>query len=501
MSDTNTIMEPNDWWTARHMQAVTGGVLSRFRVPRNQEKSTGSTTSHPTGLSIDSRTTTPGSVFLALKGDQFDGHDFLTNAVKAGAPMLIVERFDEGVFHGEPSDSTDAAIDVLLVPDTIQALADLAADYRRRVLTQATIIAITGTNGKTTTKRIVHTILSESGLQGSASPKNFNNEIGVPLTLLSAKATDQYVVVEIGSSALGEVANLSALVQPDIAVITSIGMGHLEGLTSRQGVAEEKASILGSLKENGRAFVISDHDELHTHIKPFADRTTLYGQSKSATKRITTITETLDGVRFTLDGDSREWLVGLCGQHAALNATAALLVSRHMGIHDEQIAQALAKVKAVEGRLQPMQIGSIRVLNDSYNANPESMNAALNSFTQMNRMERSGGRSIAILADMLELGESANEAHQQLGETLVHLFETTTAADLSEAILIGPFISHAYEVLSESSHVDRAQYFPKADDQTMGLVADRIQPHDRILLKGSRGTALERILERLSTTL
>ncbi len=322
-----------------------------------------------TAVSTDSRTAKAGELFVAIIGENFDGHTFLPQAAAAGCAAAIVST--------KASVSSQVAASfpggTIAVPDTVKALGDLAAWHRREGATQ--VVAVTGSNGKTTVKMMIHDVLSRR-LRGSSGPKSFNNAIGVPLTLLAAGAEDDYVVCEIGSNAFGEIAALSAIARPDVAVITSIGPTHLEKLLSVEKVAVEKASILRHLAADGLGIVPTDSPELDKVLQGAKVNLIRFGQADAAEFRLTGFESGgIYGSRFEVNGQF--WVtLSLPGLHNATNALAALAVANHFGVCPAEAGEMLGEFSAAPMRLERIELGGLTVINDAYNANPASVIAA-----------------------------------------------------------------------------------------------------------------------------
>lgn len=468
-----------NFWIAENIRALIGGTwIARPRGGATEVD----------GLSIDSRSIKPGQAFLAIKGERTDGHAYLRQAIAAGAALAIVDHpqlLEKGLVGGE------APIAVLQVKDTGQALLRLAAAYRKTLETTK-VIAVAGSNGKTTTKGLIHTVLS-TRLRGSASPKSFNNALGVPLTILGAKRSDNYLVCEVGTNAPGEIAQLAAVVQPDIAVITSIGREHLELLGSLEGVAREEASIVASLKPGGAAIYNADAPLLHDAVQSIISNvqgasSVRFGCSEDADLRLTRIESGRDGVSFRMN-ERGAYSVPLLGRHNAMNAAAAVSVARRMGIDEDDIRAGLAAGTPAEMRLQRMSAGGIDFINDAYNANPDSMLAALDVLVEAGA---GNTRRIAVLGDMLEQGAGGPDVHREIGLAVAR----KTAIDL--AVLVGPLMGFAAERLAKHWPASKVVMIPTLDDLAAAQIAALCAPGDCVLLKGSRGMALERVLKALA---
>lgn len=497
------------FWAPHNLKLITDGVwLYQPELPDqiNNDGHSGGELSCK-GLSIDSRTVERGQIFLAYKGINRDGHNYLLNAMAAGAGMIIVDQRELG--SEIMSEAQDRGVYVLQVSDTNQALSQLAVVYRK-ILTDTKIIAVTGTNGKTTVKHIIDVVLGRC-MAGRASPKSYNNHVGVPLTLLSARGgVDKYLVVEIGTNAPGEVAALAEMVEPDIVVITSVGAGHLEGLQSIEGVASEKASLLKYVKSGGMAFVTADSEALEKYIeinRRDGVEIERFGFAGDADYILNDVQCNRQGISFSMrSGDNDElsgdWSAGLLGAHNAMNALAAILVARHMGVSNEVIREGLGlsgSLLPVGMRLEPLYIEhrDIWILNDAYNANPDSMLAALDTFVRVT--DKAGDkRRTVILGDMLELGDKSEYWHKRIGTEIANMLGDNR---ISNVIMVGAAMKWAYDMFKSDNCKGcvNAKYFPAADDESIKrIVNTMIFDGDQILLKGSRGIRLERIIELLN---
>ena len=450
------------------------------------------------GVCTDSRYVKPGDLFVAIKGDKFDAHAFLGDVFIAGAAGAIVQCREKIA----PEVLRDFSPRLIAVDDTVAALGKLGAYHRDRV--RARVIAVTGSNGKTTTKRMIQHILSRH-LRGNCSPKSFNNNIGVPLTLLGVGEQDDYVICEVGSNAPGEIAGLSAICRPDLAVIVSIGETHLEKLGNIDLVAVEKASMLGHLRPGGCAIVWADSPPLAAALKPFDCRMIRFGQAQGADFRLTDFQGLDDGVTFRVNGQVQVRLPQP-GQHNASNAMAALAVAMRMGVPLEQAAADLSDFGGVEMRLESLQIGPMRVINDAYNANPSSMLAAADVLAG-----QAGTRRVMIVGDMLELGPDTRQIHERVGVDIAALDggsneETplrarphageTPAPQRRIDFLIGIGELGRYIASGAHSHGLACQAFETLEAATAALPS-LLKAGDVILIKGSRGVALERLIPPL----
>lgn len=452
-------------------------------------------------ISIDSRTVGPGDGFFAISGDRFDGHDFLRQAIEQGASMLIVEKRKPAMQLIEP------LVPVLLVDNTIRALQDLARAWRVILRDKGIkVIAVTGSNGKTTTRRLIHQALSVQS-RGYQSPKSFNNHLGVPLTLLNTSLSDRYVVAEVGTNHPGEIAQLADLLRPDAAVITNIGTAHIGHFGSRQAIAREKASLLQYLTRDGLAVIPGDEPLLEDITVPDECQVVRVGHSANSDYVLTQSQTCADGVQFDAQYSLEQDVYGnwqvqhlslsvpLLGEHNALNAMMALPIANWecIDIASPAFAQSLAKSTGADMRLQVQEMGDITLINDAYNANLDSMKAAINTLAHFGDVQR---RRVAILGDMLEMADLGPVLHEELGAWMAN----EHARHLDHVILIGPLAMHIGEGIGHVKTDLKCTAYPHWDDTIANRVARLVAPGDIILIKGSRGSALERLIPALSQT-
>jgi UDP-N-acetylmuramoyl-tripeptide--D-alanyl-D-alanine ligase len=433
-----------------------------------------------TGIHTDTRTLEPGAIFVALKGNNFDGHDFIDHAIKAGAAAAIVDR--------DPSDDIrHSAFGILRVDSTLAALQRMAA-YHRNLLADAEtkVIAVTGSNGKTTTRHLIHAVLS-SELRGTQSPKSFNNHIGVPLTLLAASPEDDFVVVEIGTNHPGEIDALAAIARPDAAVITNIGTAHIGMFGSRQDIAAEKGTLLKYIPDDGLAVLPGAEPLLEGGIATIAGDVQLVciGNDVVADDIVLGSLDTPTRFDVIAEGEHFAVTLPLMGEHNVNNALCAIAVAQWFGIRNESIAHALEGVAGVPMRAQIVKRGNITFINDAYNANPDSMRRALTML-----VSAAQGRKIAVLGDMFELGDQSPEAHRDLGRAIADLEHL-----IDHVVLIGKLSMFAAETLAKHWPAQRVTAFAQWQDDLPQKLASIWREGDVVLLKGSRGMALERLIE------
>ncbi len=428
---------------------------------------------------IDSRLVKEGDLFIAIAGKKHDAHVFVPQVIDAKAAAIMV--------HQDPSPeivekAQAAGVAIVRCDDTVSGLNRLAAAYRREL--RAKVIATGGSNGKTSTKRIIHTLLSEK-FKGVASPKSFNNNIGMPLTLLDVEPSHEYVVLEIGTNAPGEIAALADVCRPDIAIITSIGLEHLEKLGDLAGVAREEASVSRFITEGGTLIMPAGITELTEALKRSkSQRITVGLVGSKADLTADHIAQTVEGISFDLNGRA-PFKLPLLGEHNAMNALIAIAVARRLGIADEQIQAGLANVQAAPMRLEMMHVAGHLVINDAYNANPSSVTASLETFAKLNL--EGNPRKIVVLGDMLELGAQSESLHRNVCRMVASL-------KFSMFVAIGPVMRQAaQEAEDRGIAVHRFASTAEAAKKLSSLV----EAGDALLLKGSRGMAVENVLEAL----
>ncbi len=462
-------------WTAAQLTAAMGG---RWLTPPADPHML------VRGIGIDSRDLRAGTAFVAIRGEQHDGHDYVVAALRAGACMAVAQQAPQGAADAGP---------LLLVEDSVVAVQRAASVWRDRLAGGGTrVIAVTGSNGKTTTRHLIHTLLSTRG-RGTQSPRSFNNHLGLPLTLLGARPGDDFVVVEIGTNHPGEIAPLARIARPDVAVITNIGTAHLGNFADQEAIAREKSELLCHLAAGGVAVLPADDRFLPTLRAAVArgTSTVLFGRGDQADVRIDSEVETRGaGLRFPVSGCGDIHLP-LPGLHNALNAAAAMAVARVMALPCDVWPAALARVTAVPMRSQTLRYGSkdrpMTVVHDAYNANPDSMRAALDTLVHLDPMD--GGRRVAVLGDMLELGAHSEHRHAELAQRVAAL-----AGQIHEVVMIGKLSRDAAEPIRRQLGDEHVLVTGPWSEDLPRRVAARLAPGDVVLLKASRGLGLERLL-------
>lgn len=408
-------------------------------------------------------------MYIALRGQRFDGHDFIADAVSNGASAALVDRDIPDSF----------GIPLLRVEDTRKAMGRLAAVIRQNF--SGKVIAVAGSNGKTSTKNLIDSTLRVART-GSMSPKSFNNDVGVPLAIFPAESSDDYLVLELGTNHPGEIANLSAISQPDIAVITNCSAEHLEGLGDLAGVRRENACIIEHLKADGTLIVNGDDPELLAATAGFTGKRITFGFSPYNDLFPIDIRCDARGTRFYLNGWRTLVRVPMLGRHAACNALAAVAVGHEMGLTDEQILEGLASSASAEMRLQMQCADGVDILNDAYNANPASMLAALHTLGLL----PAAGRRVAVLGDMRELGEWAADCHREIGQAIAREGRVDLLLCVgSLAELIGQAaIETGYPAASVRNYTNAAAACE---------ISGELQSGDVLLVKGSRAIGLEAV--------
>lgn len=453
------------------LEEIRRAIHGRYRTAAREQVNIDS-------VSIDTRTARREDLFIAIAGENHDGHDYLAQAAQAGCVSAVVARdFD---LPAEADQWFPGG--VIGVADTTVALGELGSFVRGQLTGE--VIGVTGSVGKTTVKRMIDHLL-KTARTGSASPKSFNNAIGVPLTLLAADPAADYTICELGSNAPGEIASLARICRPTVAVITAIAPCHLERLGSLDRIAAEKAAILGGLSSTGVGVVNADSDKLARAVKPYEARLIRFGESEQAELRLTDYHPDGLGQRFEING---RLMVDLpvAGKHNAMNALAALAVALRLGLAEAEAVAALADFTPTPMRLEPKQMGPWLVINDAYNANPASMAAALEVL-----QHAPGDRRVLVVGDMLELGEQSEALHRSVGERIAQ-------TDVGLLVAVGPMGRWiADEAERASGRTLAVLHYDDSVAASAGVI-EHLRPGDVVLLKGSRGVRLERVVEALA---
>ena len=426
-----------------------------------------------TTVCTDSRSLKAGDLFVALRGDNFDGHTFVAEAAKRGAAGAVVEAFPAELPPG---------FAVLLVKDTLQALQNLATEYRRSLDLQ--VVGLTGSNGKTSTKDLTAAVLG-GNFQVTKTEGNLNNHIGVPLTLLRARRADQIGVFEFGMNHAGEIAPLAAMAAPEVGIITNVGMAHIEFLGSREAIAQEKGMLAEALPPSG-TLILNAGDEFSESIAARTKADVVLAGIGQGEVFANTLRASAGGTKFTIhaDGRSAEAELAVPGEHMVCNAMLAVAAGRVFGLSLEECAAGLTQLRLTKGRLEQKMIRGIHVIDDTYNANPDSVAAALRTLASM----PAAGRRIAVLGRMGELGAEAERGHRLVGEAAAQ-------AHLDSVIGVGQEAQWITDAAWRGG-VEKVVRVESTEEATK-VLRDLARAGDVVLIKGSRSARMERIVEGL----
>ncbi len=436
--------------------------------------SDGTSTVTPTGVATDTRRIKTGDLFFALDGANFKGTDFLSEAFRGGASAAVTHH---------PNPPTDGSGPLILVENAGQALMTLAGGLRERLTIP--VIGITGSNGKTTTKDALQQVLRQTFVSVAAEG-SFNNRVGLPLTLARAAQDTEVLILEMGTSEVGEIASLTAVAKPTIAIITSIGASHLQGLGSESGVLAEKITIVEGMKAEGLLLVNGDDDHLSSVIPQLRDvrggpRVESYGLSESVDHRGIEANWNDTGVSFRLSEDGPILRSKLLGRHNLENLLAVAVVAKKLGMTEADLASVFPTIEPSAMRLEERNLNGQRVIVDCYNANPTSMGAAI-EFLSTASSER---RKVAVLGDMLELGEASQGHHVALGERC-------RKSQIQVFLFVGEAMRDAFDACrddkSDCGWVESVQ-------EARVWLSNHLAPADLVLVKGSRGIGLEKLFE------
>lgn len=425
------------------------------------------------GISSDSRTVREGELFVPLRGANFDGHDFLSQAVRQGAVACLSEEMVAGL-----------PVPVIMVEDTLRALGDLAAGFRQEF--SLPVIGITGSSGKTTTKEMLAAILGQVN-PGLKTEGNFNNLIGLPQTIFRLDASHHWLVLEMGMSARGEIARLAQIAVPDVGVITNVGEAHLETLHGLDGVARAKGELYVSLRPGATAVINADDERVVSLPVANGVRRLLYGLGPQAQVRGEAVEVGGDRVGFLLCLPEERFPVRLqlAGRHNVHNALAAAAAASALGVPGAVIARGLEAFRTLAGRMEAVQLDGITLLADTYNANPLSVKAALLALDEMG----GAGARVAVLGDMLELGSQAAALHREVGEVVAR------RADL--LIALGSLAGAIAEGARQAGMPEAQIRIVPSHEEAVAVLQQLLRPGDRVLVKGSRGMRMERICASL----
>ncbi len=427
-------------------------------------------------ISTDSRTLHGGDLFVPIRGKNFDGHRFIAQAAERGASGALVER--------EWSGKVPAKFAVIRVADTLIGYQQIAAGYRRSL--PLNVIAITGSNGKTSTKDFVAAALGRR-FRVTKTEGNFNNHVGLPRTILEADASHEIAVWELGMNHPGEIAALAAIARPDTGIITNIGIAHIEFMGSQEGIAEEKGALAAAIGETGTVILNADDRFSERIARQTRAKIVLAGIS-SGTLRATEIRQSAGGAEFTILEGAHRCRVQLpvAGLHMVQNAMLAVAAGRAVGLSLEECAAGLASAPLTKARLQLRDINGVQFLDDSYNANPDSMKAALRTLVEL----ETEGRRIAVLGAMGELGGESEREHREVGEAAAafRIDQLITVGDVGAGISSAAIAAGLESVANVATTSEAAE-----------LLTTAASTGDLVLVKGSRSARMERVMEEFSS--
>jgi len=453
-----------DNWTATQISRACEGQLIQ------------NSTRPITGFSIDTRSLQPGDLFVALKGENQDGHLYVAKAAEKGAAGLLISDLSSVAGFSDQ-------IAIISVPDTLAGLQKIAQDRRSRL--QSKVIGVTGSNGKTTTRAMLQHLLGSVG-RCSATSGNLNNHIGLPLTILGIAADADHAVLEMGMNHQGEIRELCRISRPDAAVISNIGPAHIGILGSLENIARAKAEILENLTESQIAVVPGDTEFSALLRQAARARLFFFGEGANNDYRISNLQMTVEGISFkvNLRDQDCDCKLSLAGRHNAFNATAALAMFHQLGHDLQKGCQLLESFRPVGARMERVTIDGINILLDCYNANPGSMSEALRF------LEVCPAPRIAVLGDMRELGDMAVPMHRQLGEQ--------AAANAPELLIcVGNDAAHIAAAARENGMAESSVIALSSNAEAAEILKDRLIRGSTVLFKASRGMHFETIVRSL----
>lgn len=442
--------------TLKEIAAACGGKLTG---PDNSENLV------ITDITIDSRTAGKDSLYIPIKGQRFDGHDFINSVFESGAVCTLTEKADINL--GKPQ---------IEVKSTAAALQDIAA-YYRSLFKNLKVIGVTGSSGKTSTKEMIYSVLSEH-FNVLKTEGNLNNEIGVPKTIFRINEKHEVAIIEMGINHFGEMTRLARMVRPDIAVITNIGTAHLEFLETRDGILKAKTEMLPFLAEGGTAVLNGDDDKLSTVDSV---KTSFFGfGSGNNIKAENLVQNGIEGTSFTIvtEDIKLDAFVPALGNHMVLNAIAAFRISEILGMPASEALDGIRKFKNIDGRFNVIKTDYFTLINDCYNANPDSVKASLKVVGSL------PGRKAAVLADMKELGDTSEKMHRETG--------AFAADNLDTLICIGPEAKYIMEEALATGTGIKAVHF-NDNEEAKSEILNWLEKNDTVLIKGSHSMNLSEI--------
>ncbi len=423
-------------------------------------------------VSIDSRSLEPGSIFFAIRGENMDGHDYVASAVATGAAAVVIHREDMGVR------AADAA--VIKVDDTTQALLDFAGYYRS--LFHIPIVAVTGSSGKTTTKDIVASVLSAK-YNTLKTQGNLNNQTGMPLTVLQLNSSHEAAVIELGLCDKGEIATMAKSLRPDIGIVTNVGYSHLEKLGTRQGIYEEKVSLFADFGARNAAVVNRDDGFLKQYHS--GNHAVIGVGISEGDIKATDVVLNEEGIEFCVNAE--RYSFSLPGRHNVYNCLVAVTIGKMLHLTQEEIQKGFDDFSPSKNRMDFQTVAEIMIINDCYNSNPDAARAALDVLSDM----QCDGKKIAVLADMLELGEQAGVLHEELGVYVAQ-------KNIDRVITVGEQAAHLAQGCRMGGMEEERVEHCLNNEQVVQYLVQTAHKGDCVLLKGSRGMHLEEVLSQFT---
>jgi UDP-N-acetylmuramoyl-tripeptide--D-alanyl-D-alanine ligase len=431
----------------------------------------------------DNRKVTEGAMFIAIKGNRVDGHNFVESAYESGAICTLVEK---DIKSDKP---------YIIVENSLIAIKKIAKFYRENL--EIKVVGITGSVGKTSTKEMIYSVLSQK-YNVLKTEGNFNNELGLPLTIFRIREEHEIAVLEMGISDFGEMTRLSEIAKPDVAVITNIGLCHLENLKTRDGILQAKTEMFKNINDNAKIVLNGDDDKLCTikdynGIKPifyYIDNCDNNGIYADEIKN-----EGIKGIKCNIHCNTAnnknsdiEVMINIPGRHMVYNALAATCVGKTFGLSDSEIKSGIEKLKPVSGRNNIIEVGNLTVIDDCYNANPVSMKASIDVLSYAE------GRKVAILGDMFELGDNESELHSEIGAYL-------TESNIDIIVLVGDLMNNAFKKLLQTDTNNKKVYYFENLEDALEQLDNIIKQDDTILVKASHGMKFSRIIDFFKTLL
>jgi len=461
--------------TLAEVAAATGG-----RLEASGTAATGATVIDGP-VTTDSREVVPGGVFVAKRGEFDDGHRFAPTAAEQGAALLIVER------------PLELTVPQVVVADSVEALGALATEVVRRVraLGRLRIVGVTGSNGKTTTKNLLRTVLEQVG-PTVAARKSYNNEVGAPTTMLELTEETEFLVAEMGASGVGEIARLIRMARPDVGIVLKVGLAHAGEFGGIEKTVQAKSEMVTDLLPTDVAVLNADDPRVVPMAGLTAARVVWFGLGDRADVRAAEVVVHARGTEFTVTvsgGESAHVSFSVLGEHHVMNALAAIAAARELGVPLASIVSALERVTLAEQwRMQVMGgRDDVTVINDAYNASPDSVQAALKTLAQVKRPE---GRTIAVLGEMSELGEFSGEEHDRIGLLAVRL-------GVSQLVVVGEGARRLHITAINEGSWDGESAYVETADEAFDLVTSTVRPGDTVLVKSSNSAGLRHLGDRL----